>query len=87
LAILDQFVDGVRSSPDFAHDWWDVRRTSQANGERLKTPLADLFDRVFMIFEDYAADPDLRESGDLTDEELYVAVRELWDAFRGSAAD
>jgi hypothetical protein len=87
LALLDQFADGVWSSPDFAHDWWDARRTSQANGERLKAPLADLFDRVFMILEDYAADPDFREPGDLTDEELYAAIRELSDAFRGSAAD
>jgi hypothetical protein len=87
LTLLDEFVDGTRSSPEFAQDWWDARRTSQANGERLKAPLSDLFDRVFMLLEDYAADPNLREPGDLTDGELHAAVRELWNMFRGSAAD
>jgi hypothetical protein len=87
LALLNEFVNGTRSSSDFAHDWWDARRISQANGERLKAPLSDLFDRVFMILEDYTSDPDLREAGDLTDGELHAVIRELWDMFRGSTAD
>ncbi|MFF7283996.1 colicin immunity domain-containing protein [Streptomyces griseorubiginosus] len=84
---MDEFVDGARSAGEFAQGWWDARRTSQQNGERIKAPLADLFDRVFMILEDYAADPDLREPGDLTDEELHAAIQELRDIFRESLAE
>ncbi len=87
LALLDELVTGARSAPEFAHDWWKARRTSQTNGERIQTPLAELFDRVFMILEDYAVDPDLREPGDLSDEDLRAAVREVWGTFRHVMAE
>lgn len=82
LALLGELTDGTRSAPDFAREWWEARRTSQANGERVRGPVADLFDRVFMILEDYSIDPDLSEPGDLSDAELRDAVSEAWDGFR-----
>lgn len=87
LALLDAFADGTLNAPDFAHDWWEARRASQTNGERIQGPLSDLFDRVFMLLEDYSVGPDLREPGDLDDAELRAAVSETWDAFRHPASD
>jgi hypothetical protein len=82
LELLDAFTDGTCSAPDFAHDWWETRRASQANGERVQGALGDLFDQVFMILEDYSVDPDLAEPGDLDDAGLRTAVRAAWEAFR-----
>lgn len=82
LALLDELRGGTRSAPDFAREWWEARRTSQANGERVRGSVADLLDRVFMILEDYSIDPELSEPGDLSDAELRDVVSEVWDAFR-----
>ncbi|MGX1272904.1 hypothetical protein [Streptomyces phaeoluteigriseus] len=80
LALLDAFTDGACSAPDFAHGWWETRRASQANGERIQGALSDLFDQVFMILEDYSVDPDLTEPGELDDAGLRTAVRTAWEA-------
>ncbi|MGW0334253.1 hypothetical protein ACWD0J_20695 [Streptomyces sp. NPDC003011] len=82
LTLLDAFTDGTCSAPDFAHGWWEARRVSQANGERVLGALEDLFDQVFMILEDYSVDPELAEAGDLDDAGLQTAVRAAWEAFR-----
>ncbi|MET7650807.1 colicin immunity domain-containing protein [Streptomyces sp. NPDC005486] len=82
LALLDAFTDGTCDAPDFARGWWEARRASQANGERVQGALGDLLDQVFMILEDYSVDPDLAEPGDLDDAGLRIAVREAWQAFR-----
>lgn len=87
LALLDAFTAGTCGAPDFAHGWWEARRASQANGERIQGALGDLFDQVFMILEDYSVDPDLAESGDLDDAGLRTAVRAAWDAWRRHATD
>lgn len=81
LTLLDAFTDGTCSAPDFAHGWWEARRVSQANGERVLGALEDLFDQVFMILEDYSVDPELAEPGDLDDAGLQTAVRAAWEAF------
>lgn len=86
LALLDELTGGTRSAPDFAHAWWAARRASQANGERIQGPLADLFDRIFAILEDYSVDPDLSEPGDLSDAELLTVVSETWHAYRHTDA-
>lgn len=86
LALLEAFTDGSCSAPDFAHGWWEARRTSQASGERIHGALGALFDQVFMILEDYSVDPGLAEPGDLGDTELRAAVRAAWDAHRRSGA-
>ncbi|CAM5561404.1 hypothetical protein SGLAM104S_01466 [Streptomyces glaucescens] len=82
LTLLHEFMGGTRSGPEFAQAWWDARRASQANGERIKDPLASLFDRIFMILEDYSVDPEFREPGDLSDSELLTTVTEIWDVYR-----
>ncbi|MFJ4329190.1 hypothetical protein ACIP3A_39610 [Streptomyces tricolor] len=78
LDLLDAFTRGAYGAADFARDWWEARRTSQASGERLRGPLGDLFDRVFMILEDYSVHPELAEPGDLSDDELRAAVTEVF---------
>ncbi|MET8828653.1 hypothetical protein ABZX40_11340 [Streptomyces sp. NPDC004610] len=82
LALLAAFTDGTCGAPDFAHGWWEARRASRANGERIQGALGDLFDQVFMILEDYAPEPELAEPGDLDDAALRTAVRATWEAFR-----
>ncbi|MBW5481793.1 colicin immunity domain-containing protein [Streptomyces bambusae] len=84
MALLDAFADGSCGAPDFAHGWWEARRASQANGERVQGALGDLFDQVFMILEDYEVDPAFAEPGDLDDAGLKAAVRAAWEAFRAS---
>ncbi|MDX3539137.1 hypothetical protein PV721_33395 [Streptomyces sp. MB09-01] len=82
VALLEAFTDGSCGAPDFAHGWWEARRASQANGERIQGALGALFDEVFMILEDYAIDPEFAEPGDLDDAGLEAALRAAWDAFR-----
>jgi hypothetical protein len=81
LALIDKSTKGTCTASEFAHGWWEARRASQSNGERIQAPLGDLFDRVFMLLEDYEVSPDLREPGDLSDAELAAAVREVQGEF------
>jgi hypothetical protein len=87
LNLLDQLADGTCTASEFAHAWWKTRRASQANGERIKGPLADLVDRIFMLLEDYEVEPELSEPGDLSAAELSAAVRQVWDDFRRAGAE
>ncbi|MFD6884869.1 hypothetical protein [Streptomyces sp. NPDC059957] len=82
LALLDAFTDGACTAPDFAAGWREARSASLADGERVQGPLGALFDEVFMVLEDYAADPELAEPGDLDDAGLRAAVRAARDSFR-----
>jgi hypothetical protein len=84
LDLLAEFTQGACSAPEFAHEWWETRRASQASGERVEGRLEDLFDRVFMLLEDYAIDPAFAEPGDLSDADLQAAVSEVWNAFHRS---
>ncbi|MFF2556220.1 hypothetical protein ACFVUS_34780 [Nocardia sp. NPDC058058] len=61
--------------PAFARSWYDARRRSLDNGERLRQPFERLLTRVFYDLEDYPIDPSLRDSGDITDEALIDNVR------------
>lgn len=88
LALLEAFTEaGTCGAPEFAHGWWDARRASQTNGERVRGALGDLLDEVFMILEEYSVDPDLAEPGDLDDAGLRTAVRATWEAFRRRTTD
>ncbi|MGW9494155.1 hypothetical protein ACWG5P_07130 [Streptomyces prasinus] len=82
LALLDALTEGSCTVSHFAHGWWDARRASQTNDERVQGALGTLFDQVFMLLEDYSVDPDLAEPGDLDDAALRSAVRAAWGAFR-----
>ncbi|WP_405552017.1 colicin immunity domain-containing protein [Streptomyces sp. NBC_01171] len=81
LELLGQFTEGDLSARSFAQRWWEARRASQADGERIRGPLEEVFDQVFMLLEDYEVEPDLAEPGDLSDMELHAAVAELWNRF------
>ncbi|MBV1949952.1 hypothetical protein [Streptomyces sp. BV129] len=78
LRLLRDFTNGTVSAADFARAWWQTRRTSRANGERLRGPLGDLFDRVFMLLEDYDVDPRLAVPTDLSAAVLHAAVTEAY---------
>ncbi|MFJ3663208.1 hypothetical protein ACIPPM_22395 [Streptomyces sp. NPDC090119] len=78
LYLLQEFTEGTLPAPAFARAWWQTRRTAQANGERVRGPLEELLDRVFMLLEDYEVEPHLAEPGDLSDVELRRAIAELW---------
>ncbi|MFH8281098.1 hypothetical protein [Streptomyces antibioticus] len=67
--------------PEFARGWWEARRASQADGERIRGTLGDLLDRVFMILEDHSVDPAFAEPGDLDGTALRNAVSATWTAF------
>ncbi|MEV3872674.1 hypothetical protein [Streptomyces sp. NPDC049906] len=84
LALLDAFAEGSCGAPGFADGWWKARRASQTNGERIQGALGAFFDQVFMILEDYTADPDLAEPGDLDDDGLRAAVQEARKTFHRS---
>nr|WP_237522813.1 colicin immunity domain-containing protein [Streptomyces sp. SID1328] len=78
LHLLREFTDGTLPAPAFAHAWWQTRRTAQPNGERVRGSLQELFDRVFLLLEDYKVDPELAEPADLTATELQTAVSEAY---------
>ncbi|MER7308670.1 colicin immunity domain-containing protein [Streptomyces griseoluteus] len=78
LHLLEEFTHGTLPAPAFAHAWWQTRRTTESNGERIRGPLEELFDRVFLLLEDYEVDPELAEPTDLTATELQAAVSEAY---------
>lgn len=77
LQLLRAFAIGSVDAADFARGWPGARRTSDANGERLREPLLTAFGQVFSLLEDYSIDPALKEPDDLSDQELRDAVREI----------
>ncbi|MFI9393009.1 hypothetical protein ACIG53_19205 [Streptomyces bauhiniae] len=78
LDLLREFSNGTLPAPAFAHAWWQTRRTAQSNGERIRGPLQELFDHVFLLLEDYEVAPELAEPTDLTTTELRAAVIEAY---------
>ncbi|MGA5729556.1 hypothetical protein ACPCI1_13010 [Streptomyces seoulensis] len=78
LHLLREFTDGTLTAPTFAHTWWQTRRTAQSNGERVRGPLGELLDHVFLLLEDYEVAPELAEPTDLTATELRAAVTEAY---------
>ncbi|MGW5775893.1 hypothetical protein [Streptomyces sp. NPDC003863] len=75
LSLLNDFTRGRRTAAEFAEGRREARRAARANGERTGGALAELFDHVFLTLEDYTPAPELREPGDLTDAELWEAIR------------
>lgn len=76
LAVMESFVRGELSGPEFAKAWGTAWRLSIEGGERVRPPFARVLHEVFYLLEDYPIDPALREPGDPTDEELVAGVRE-----------
>ncbi|MFG3047281.1 hypothetical protein ACGFZR_20415 [Streptomyces sp. NPDC048241] len=77
LHLLEEFTDGTLPAHAFARTWWQTRRTAQSNGERIRGPLEELFDRVLALLEDYEVEPRLAEPDDLSEAELRTAIAEL----------
>ncbi|MGW7351774.1 colicin immunity domain-containing protein [Streptomyces sp. NPDC054784] len=79
LALMDSFIGEEINAPWFARAWNDARRQAMAAGERQRGGLADALNTVFFALEDYSFDPDLWESGDLTDDDLLREVSRARD--------
>ncbi|MER5960896.1 hypothetical protein [Streptomyces sp. NPDC002057] len=77
LFLLGEFASERLDASAFAHGWWAGRRAAQTKGERLRGPLAELFDQVSATLEEYGTDPALREPGDLSDAQLRHAIRNM----------
>ncbi|TGN74825.1 hypothetical protein E5083_21915 [Streptomyces bauhiniae] len=78
LNLLREFSNGTLPAPTFAYAWWQTRRTAKSNGERVRGPLEELFNHVFLLLEDYEVAPELAEPTDLTAPELQAAVTEAY---------
>ncbi|MGW5305601.1 hypothetical protein ACWERF_16920 [Streptomyces griseoluteus] len=72
-----QFTQDTLPAPAFAQAWWQTRRAARSNGERVRDPLQELFNHVFLLLEDYEVAPGLAEPTDLTAAELRAAVTEV----------
>ncbi|WP_367125970.1 colicin immunity domain-containing protein [Streptomyces phytohabitans] len=79
LALMDSFIGEEINAPWFARAWSDARRQAMTAGERQRGGLADALNTVFFALEDYSFDPDLWESGDLTDDDLLREVSRARD--------
>lgn len=77
VSLMEQFAAARISGPVFARSWYAARRRSQDRRERLRAEFERVLDGVFHALEEYAADPALTEPGDLDDDGLRAAVREL----------
>ena len=85
LKLVDALLSGSLSGPDFARAWLAERRESLNMGERLREPFDRALNQAFYAIEDYVIDPELREPGDMTDDDLVncvAAARELVDGLR-----
>ncbi|MEU7854270.1 hypothetical protein [Nonomuraea sp. NPDC049141] len=76
LALMRALACGDLPAASFAPAWLAARRRSLEEGDRVRDGLERALLDVFYALEDYTADPDLREPGDLSDEELTARVRE-----------
>jgi len=74
LALIDALINGSLPGPDFARAWLTERRESLSDGERLREPFDRALNEVFYAIEDYVIDPELRDSDDMTDEDLISRV-------------
>jgi hypothetical protein len=75
LALMRDLTAGRIEAPDFARSWLSARRRSMDNRERVRERFDRIITDVFYVLDDYVIDPDLREQGDMDDEELTAKVR------------
>jgi hypothetical protein len=72
---MRDLVSGKIAGPDFARAWLSARRRVLDAGERVRERFDRILTDVFYLLDDYVIDPTLRDSGDMTDEELVARVR------------
>jgi hypothetical protein len=77
LSLMRKLVAGTIQAKDFESAWWEARRRDQEEGERASGPLSDILRAASSAVEDYVADPELRDPGDLDDEGLVAAIAEV----------
>jgi self-protective colicin-like immunity protein len=75
LELMHDLVSGEIGGPDFARAWLSARRRVLDAGERVRDRFDRILTDVFYLLDDYVIDPALRDSGDITDEELVARVR------------
>jgi Bacterial self-protective colicin-like immunity len=73
---MQSLVSGDISAPVFAQSWLAARRRALNDGERVREKFDQALDEVFYALEDYAIDPDLRDPGDLSDDQLVAIVQD-----------
>ena len=75
VELMRDLVSGKIAGPDFARAWLSARRRVLDGGERVRERFDRILTDVFYLLDDYVIDPTLRDSGDMTDEELVARVR------------
>jgi hypothetical protein len=75
LELMRDLVSGKIAGPDFARAWLSARRLVLDTRERVRERFDRVLTDVFYLLDDYVIDPALRDSGDMTDEELVARVR------------
>ncbi|MFF4418362.1 hypothetical protein ACFYY8_38035 [Streptosporangium sp. NPDC001559] len=79
LALMRSLARGEMSAAAFMPAWLAARRHALTEGEHVPDPVDRVLTDVFYDLEDYTADPDLREPGDMSDGELTSRVRAALD--------
>jgi hypothetical protein len=74
---MRELVAGKIRPKDFDTAWWETRRRDLEEGERASGQLSDALRAASSAAEDYVADPELRDPGDLDDEGLVTAIAEV----------
>jgi hypothetical protein len=75
LDLMAALAQGDISAAAFARDWLAARRRALAEGERVRERFDRILTSVFYALDDYVADPELRDQGDLSDDDLISRVR------------
>ena len=79
--LMRKLAGGTISASDFATAWLTARRRALDDGDRLRNDFDRILTEVFYLLDEYVIDPTLRDSDDMTDEELtrrvQRALREL----------
>jgi hypothetical protein len=75
LELMRDLVSGKIAGPHFARSWLAARRRVLDAGERVREKFDRVLTDVFYLLDDYVIDPGLRDSSDMTDEELVARVR------------
>ncbi len=79
LALMRSLTRGDMPAGAFAPAWLAARRRALIEGDRVPDAVDRVLTEVFYDLEDYAADPSLREPGDLSDGELTSRIRAALD--------
>jgi hypothetical protein len=75
VSLMRQLAGATISAPDFATGWLTARRRALDEGDRLRTEFDRILTEVFYVLDEYVIDPTLRDSDDMTDEELTRSVQ------------